>query len=508
MFVRLHAILVLALGVGLALAPLGAQETSTASGDDVFGKDEQVTTTTEQTQNAAPRKELLKEAVPWLTGSFTGKVGFAWNWSDIYGTPFNLLSSTSRSLDQQGTELDLGFVARPDTDISIAGEVRTNYPFVQQVTTGTAPNTSTVTVPSFTVWSLYSKFTWNDALFLSFGKQSLKWGTGYFFSPADDVFAQSAVDLSNPTAEREGPLALKVQYPIPRTMDNLYFYVAFPVSSDPAALAAVQPEDIAVAAKAEFLFGNTELAAAGFYQRSQRPQAILMGTTGTGSFDFFAEGLAAFPSGQSEAYVQKASSTVTWATGSSAYRVVDHSGSTFFKATGGVMYKNPDTNFTFVCQYLYNGQGYSSLSVQDIHQAMMDRALGRPAGEPAFTSASLANTLTGLGQIGEHYGALYFSWTSIANTKTDFSVLILSNLSDGSGYVNPTISYTMLIYVRLSLGASLSWGGTGTEYADPTGFASTFPTINGQPNPSYNPNYVAKPTLGLTLNVSIGTGSF
>jgi hypothetical protein len=38
--------------------------------------------------------------------------------------------------------------------------------------------------------------------------------------------------------------------------------------------------------------------------------------------------------------------------------------------------------------------------------------------------------------------------------------------------------------------------------------ASTFPTINGQPNPSYNPNYAAKPTLAIMLGASIGTGSF
>ena len=66
----------------------------------------------------------------------------------------------------------------------------------------------------------------------------------------------------------------------------------------------------------------------------------------------------------------------------------------------------------------------------------------------------------------------------------------------------------MFTYVKLSLGGSLSWGGTGTEYADPTGFTSSFPTLNGQPNPNYNPNYVAKPTLAVTLNASFGTGSF
>ena len=497
---------VLALGALLAL-PLAAQDATASSGDDVFNSDESVTTTNDQTQNAAPRNDVLKESAPRLTGTFTGSVGLSWNWSDIYNAPFNLFSPSSSSLNQQGTELALGFVARPDTDISFTSEIRTNYPFVQQITTGTGATATTTVVPDFTVWSLYSKFTWNDSVFFTFGKQPLKWGTGYFFSPADDVFAQTAVDVSNPTAQREGPLAFKLQYPIPKTEDNLYFIAAFPVSSNASTLAAFVPQDIAVAAKAEFLFGNTELAAAGYYQRQQRPRAILMGTTGNGNFNFFAEGLVAFPGTQSEAYIE--SGATTWpGGGSSAYTVIDNSGNTFFKATAGIMYTNQDWNFTFVGQYLYNGQGYGTLSVQDILQAVMDRAGGQPASEPTLNAASIASTFGGLGQIGMHYGVIYMSWTSIANSKADVSMLGIMNFSDGSGYVSPTVAFTMFTYLKLSVGASLSWGAAGTEFADPTGFSSSFRTINGQPNPGYNPDYVAKPTLALLLNASVGTGSF
>ncbi|HET6485218.1 MAG TPA: hypothetical protein VFH83_02290 [Spirochaetia bacterium] len=490
-------------GAAVAVGPVAAQ-------DDVFNSDESTTTTTDQTQNATPRNDILKEAVPRLTGTFQGTAGAAWNWSDVWNSPFNILEPSSSSLNQQATELDLGFVARPDTDISFTGEIRTTYPFVDQITTGSGATASTLLVPDFTVWSLYSKFTWNDSLFFTFGKQPLKWGTGYFFSPADDVFAQTAVDVTNPTAERQGPLALKVQYPIPKTQDNLYFIAALPAANNLTTLASLQPQDIAVAAKAEFLFGNTEVAGAGYYQLQQRPRAILMATTGTGNLNFFGEGLAAFPSSQSDPYIEK--TAVTWTIGAlprtSDYSVVDRSADTFYKATAGVMYTNQDWNFTAVAQYLYNGQGYDTLSVQDILQAVIDRALGQPAGEPTLNTATLASDFTGLGQIGVHYGVIYLGFTSIANTKTDFSVLGIMNLSDGSGYVNPTVSFTMFTYVKLSLGASASWGAAGTEFADPTGFASTFPTINGQPNPSYNPNYVAKPTFALTLNASVGTGSF
>jgi hypothetical protein len=474
-------------------------QSSSSSGDDMFNSQESVTQTTPQTQNAAPREELLKEAAPRITGTFTSKVGLSWNWANVWNTPFDVLSPTSHSLNEEDTGSAIGFVARPDTDISITGEIRSNYPFVQQITTSTG---SPYTVPNVTVWSLYSKFTWNDSVFFTFGQQPIKWGTGYFFSPSDDVFAQTAVDVTNPTAERQGPLALKVQYPIPHTLDNLYFIAALPVSDNPTALASVIPEDIAVAAKAEFLFGNTEVAAAGYFQRQQRPQAILMATTGINNVNFFGEGVVAFQDPQPDPYFQKAPSLID------AYTVVDRSKDILFSGTAGAMYTNSDWNFTLVGQYLYNGAGYDSINSGDILLAVRDRGLGQPPGEPALSAATLFNYFSGLGKIGKHYGVLYASWTSIFDSKTDVSLLALANFSDGSGFVNPTVTVTMFTYVKVSGGVSLSWGGNGSEFADPTGFSSIFQTINGQPNPNYNPHYVAEPTMALTLNVSFGTTGF
>ena len=504
-------ILSVCLLAGLAALPLAAQDsgqgssdTGSSSGDDMFNTQETVTQTDQQTQNNAPRDALLKEAAPRITGTFTGTVASTWNWADIYSTGFDITAPSSESLDEQQTGVHAGFVARPDTDISVTGELRSTYPFAQQITA----NGSTDSVPDVTVWSLYSKFTWNDALFLSFGQQPLKWGTGYFFSPADDVFAQSAVDLSNPTAERQGPLALKVQYPIPHTQDNLYLIAALPQAATAAALAAVKPQDISVGARAEALFGNTELAAAGYYQRNQRPQAILTGTTGNGDLNFFGEGLLAFPDPVADPVISLASSPVSWAGGKSDYTITDRSGQYLFSGTAGIVYTNQDLNLTVVAQYLYNGAGYTTLTEKDILQALTDRALSQPAGEPAVSGSTLLSSFTGLGKIGMHYVVGYASLTSIANSKVDVSVLALANLSDGSGYVSPTVTLTALTYVKVSGGLSLSWGGSGTEFADPSGFASMFPTLNGQPNPSYNPAYVAEPTLSLTLNVSVGTVSF
>jgi hypothetical protein len=498
----------------LSLAPLAAQEAAGGeavadagvSEEDIFGAEESVAVTTEQTQDAAPRDDLLTSAAPWITGSYTGRVALSWDWSDVWGTAFDLLNPTRYGLSQSSTAAKLGFVARPDKDISVTGQLRTSYPFVKEIeaVTATTPTvvTTTYTVADLQVWSLYSKFSWNDALFLTFGKQPVRWGTGYFFSPADDIFAQSEVDINDPTAEREGPLALRVHYPIPRTMHNLYAYAVLPRSTDLAALAAMKPEDIAVAAKAELFFGNTEAAIAGYYQQDQRPRVVLMATTGNGEFNFFGEGLVAFPSTTSEAFIQ--AGAVSWGTFpvfTSDYTVVDRKTDTLFQATGGVSYSNQDWNFTAVGQYLYNGAGYASLSLGDILQAALDRAVSQPAGEPTLGIASLAGTLGGLGKIGQHYGVLYLGWSELWDSKWDFSVLAIENFSDWSGYVKPIVSFTFLNYVKLSAAASFSWGPNGSEFADPSGLASAMST-------GTIATFVAKPTLSLSLTADIGSVSF
>jgi hypothetical protein len=493
-------VMVAVLMAAAALAPLSAQQ----SEEDIFGAEEQVAQVTEQTQAAAPRDQVLTSSAPVITGTFTGRVGFDWTWNDVWTGDFGAFDPSSYGLSQSTTAVKLGFVARPAADMSVAGQIRASYPFVQEITVGTGPTAVTYKVSDFSVWSLYSKFSWKDLLFFSFGKQPLKWGTGYFFSPADDIFAQSEVDISDPTAEREGPLAIRAHFPIPLTMHNLYAYAVLPQSSNLSELALKKPEDIALAAKAEFFFGNTEVAAAGYFQRDQRPRAVLMGTTGTGDFNFFAEGSAAFPNPNPEAFVESASGTITWgATGSSEYTVVDRGAETLFSATGGAMYTNQDWNFTAIAQYLYNGGGYAGISLGDILQAAVDRSNplnGQPAGEPSLTYAGVASTIAGLGKIGQHYGVVSLGWTSLWDSKWDFSVLALANFSDMSGMVKPTLSLRCLSYVTLSGGASFSWGGDNSEFADPKGLLGAITTGD--------PGFVARPTMSLSLTASIGGASF
>ena len=71
---------------------------------------------------------------------------------------------------------------------------------------------------------LFLDYTLWDRLYLRAGKQTVNWGVGYFFSPAD-VINIGRIDPFDAEAPREGPLALKAHYPM--GSNNYYVYVIF-----------------------------------------------------------------------------------------------------------------------------------------------------------------------------------------------------------------------------------------------------------------------------------------
>ncbi|MGI6148170.1 MAG: hypothetical protein ACOYEU_02295 [Limnochordia bacterium] len=112
---------------------------------------------------------------------------------------------------------------------------------------------------------LFLDYTLWDRLYLRAGKQTVNWGVGYFFSPAD-VINIGRIDPFDAEAPREGPLALKAHYPM--GSNNYYVYVIF---EDMESIG-----DVAVAPKVEYVVGRTEMGLGAFY-RDGRPLQ-LMGT--------------------------------------------------------------------------------------------------------------------------------------------------------------------------------------------------------------------------------------
>jgi hypothetical protein len=488
----------------LVLALGGVMGLPAQDAEDIFGEEESVVDTTEATQAAAPTLDLLKTEGARLTGRLSASADVSATWDALGTGTFDLLDPRDRGLTP-GLSLNLGFSAKPDADLGFYGEIRTSYPFVKSAEVfvpnpafpddPTQATAATFTVPDVTVFTLSTRFNWSDLLFFAFGKQPVRWGTGYFFTPADDILSLAQVDLEDPTAEREGPLALKVQFPIPGTLSNLYLFAVAPTGAE-------RLVDVALAPKMEIQFGNTELALAGYYQRDSRPQIVAMGSTGFSGLNLFGEAQVGFGTDRVYVVVRDGEYTAPLdTTYVSMYRTEAGPETPIFTGTLGASYQVSSWNMSIFAQYLYNGQGYVNLTLGDLLAAFGERLhpLYPDADDPALGLSDI-----GLGsRVGRHYAAATVSWTELFGSDFGFSVLALANLSDLSGFVKPTLSLQLFPRLSMTAGATLTFGEDGDELTDPAGSAKKLPG-----SPTYEPDYVAKPTMTLSLGLSFGSGGF
>lgn len=358
----------------------------------------------------------------------------------------------------------------------------------------------TSTALNISVKELFADFDWEDKFYFRFGKSFIKWGVGYFWSPSD-ILNLSSIDVEDPTAEREGPISLKIHYPF--DINNIYLYTITE--------GAEEILDTALATKVEFVLGNTEFGIGAYYQRDLSPRAVATVSTTIGDFAVFGEGVASW--GSDRVFVRK-SKDQTAATEDEeddlllvldTYELPDKP---FFSATIGTNYMHEFDNdagsFMFIGQYFFNGEGY-----KDDVPGLMEAAyrLQQNAGEnglaldsddqpenyedpPALDTGDLTN-------FGRHYAGGIISWSSIFDTDLSFSTLAIANLSDLSGMVLPTFSYKIIDHVSVSAGMRMSFGQEGDEYTNPIALLG----FGGE-------DAWKGPTMSFTLDCSIGGGSF
>jgi len=297
---------------------------------------------------------FLKSDQVRIGGSFTGKLESSFSWTNPYEGNHDPLNPDSSSIDPTIAST-IFFNARPEEDLRIYGSVKTAWPFINTATFLTSKDyykvpTSNVAVLSkdistinIQVFELFSDFTWNDRAYFRFGKHTVKWGVGYFFSPAD-VLNLTPIDVMDPTAQREGPISLRALVPIPGTQNNLWGYLLLPGSSSSGSF---KPEELAYAGKAEFLLANTEIGLGGFYQKDMAPRFIGTASGSLGRLDLFAEAVVSW--GNDRQYI-------TALTPSPAFETRDDRW--YFQGTAGLLYTARDGYTSLAAQYYYNGEGY------------------------------------------------------------------------------------------------------------------------------------------------------
>lgn len=297
---------------------------------------------------------------------------------------------------------------------------------------------------------LFSDFNYENKVFFRAGKQRAEWGVGYFFSPAD-VINLGRIDPENPTADREGPLALKVHYP--HRSNNYYLYTIFEGIS--------KPEQIAIAPKMEYLLGKSELGAGLFYQKDRSTRAMLTFSSSFGDVGWFAE--AVVGKDYNKDFLQPK--------GGSVYEIV-RKDDFFTQATVGGHYSYKDSeglfNFSGAVQYYFNG-----MRDQNHRDSVKAIRSGLPIVEPIYPEnpwdeeqmkAYLQALSPYLMEDGLHYLGATIMWNNMLGTKLSNATFVLANLSDRSGMVTNTLSLPTFSKFSPSVGVRFNFGDETSEY--------------------------------------------
>jgi len=418
-----------------------------------------------ESKTVSATASFLKTDSARLGGSFSASSGGSWSWTDPWNGNNNPVEPDEMGLPTTLSAL-VFFEGRPAENFRVYGSFKTQWPFVATsgpfVTPSVPPvpaGQGSVAVPNIQVFELFNDFSWNDKVFFRFGKHTVKWGVGYFWSPAD-VLNLSAIDVEDPDAQREGPISLRAHIPVPGTQTNIWAYALIPETDEPSSL---EPADLGGAAKVEFLVGNWEVGTGVFVHYDQPASAMLSLTGAIGRFSLFGEGSLSWGSQKSfvkDMYVSV--DDIKW-----VYEKYDDR--PFFSGTAGFNWSKSAWDLTVVGQYRFNGQGYADNKREDLIESFR-------AAEPvmdAFPGGTGAETL-GAGLIydsGLHYAALSVSKAEMGPKDLTGSVLVLANLSDLSGFAKPAISYRFFDRMSASAAAtfyfstSALWGaGDNGEY--------------------------------------------
>jgi hypothetical protein len=415
------------------------------------------------TEEAAPSDPLRIGGQIYLRAQSTAQRGQSPSfWS--YSAP----SLTDVYLDARPNDRVRGFVlGRMTYDPTLPSSGAPRPTTVQGFggTSGSAPLSSLFTqqtnAPRVLLDQLWLRFDIAHTVFVTAGKQHVRWGTGHFWSPTDFLH----LNFRNPLDvfdARTGTTMLKLHVPIESKSWNFY---AYGLSENINATQSIGR--IGGAARAEFVVDAAEFGIGALVRRDQDPRVAADLSFGVGDFDVYGE-LALTNSSESDRVLldptgqPMAVSAEQIAADPNApfkaavdaryprYRFHDYRP----QVVGGLSYSrkyNDNDTFTVGAEYFYNGLGYNNDTDAYLGLVLPHTVpLAQPA--PFF-------------YLGQHYGALYITFP--APYKLDlhtFTLSTLGNLSDQSFITRLDYSLVLLTHLRFEAFVSARYGNQYGEF--------------------------------------------
>ena len=311
---------------------------------------------------------------------------------------------------------------------------------------------------------LWLKFDIAHRVFVTAGKQHVRWGTARFWAPTDYLHLRPRNPLDVFDA-RTGTTMVKLHLPVESKQWNFYAYGITEGEDATPTLGS-----LAGAARAEFVFDATEIGLGVFGQRDRKPKYAFDLSTGIGDFDFYGElalrylddidrvrydpnaTIPAAPAPPSYQTPDETQLALLAQTVDAFYPVYRHHGIRP-QAVGGVNYSrkyNDNDMFTVGAEYFYNGLGY--------HSPVVYPGLVLPH------SVSLSDPANFF-YLGRHYAALYITFPApyFLDNHT-FTLSTIGNLSDKSFITRLDYSLIALTHVRFEAFVSGRYGNENGEF--------------------------------------------
>lgn len=313
---------------------------------------------------------------------------------------------------------------------------------------------------------LWVNFDVGRTVFVTAGRQRIKWGTGRFWNPTD-FLNQQTLDPLAIFDERPGSDLVKAHLPIESLGWNLYAVANLD--------GATSPEEVGGAARAEVLLGTTELALSAGARKDTPLRLGADVSTAIWLFDVRVEGAVSHD-------VKAAFYEGDFDLGSGTFPTqVDRSDDWIAQVVAGteveIGYSDTDS-FFLGAEYFFNDAGYENA---DLYPWL------------------LANGAFNFFYVGRHYAAAYALLPSPGDWNDwTFTVSGLSNLSDRSVLARGDIRVQALTYLSVNTYASVHTGERG-EFR--LGFDLPAVPLPGLEEGISVPTQVVDVGVGLTLRL-------
>jgi hypothetical protein len=333
---------------------------------------------------------------------------------------------------------------------------------------------STTRGPVVLLDQMWIRFDVLEHVFVTAGKQHVRWGTGRFWQPTDYLhpLRRNPLDVFD---ARGGTTMLKLNVPWEEKAWNFY---GFAVGENPN-----QPSPtlnkVAGAFRVEGVVAGVEVGADTYLGGGQgKARYGFDASTGIWDFDVYAD-VGIRPGSDFNVYFPQQNV----AAGYDGYET---------QAVGGVGYSrkyNDNDVWTAGVEYFYNHAGYETGNVYpQAFQYALDNQLNPFTLFPFF-------------YIGRHYGAVYVSLPAPYSWNyTTFTLSTLGNFSDGSFVTRLDYSLTFLTHMSLEAFVGVHYGNLGGEFRFQIPASSLPPGLTGAAA-----NLTSYPVcdLGLALRLKI-----